>query len=190
MNQSQLWHAIRTACAILDRDGVIVVGSQSILATYSEDNLPSEATESMEVDILARGATVEDTKDNADRLSGAAGELSPFDVTHGFRLDGVDDSTAVVPADWESRLVVASNPETFDIVRQRQYTGWCLEPHDLCVAKLIAFREKDRRFVAALVKAGLVDTATIIARLATVPGDHAAAAANAVTWLDGFASGQ
>jgi len=186
VNQSQLWHAIRAACAILDRDGVIVVGSQSILASYSEEDLPRAATESMEVDILARGATVEETIDNADRLSGAAGELSPFDVTHGFHSDGVDDSTAVVPSDWESRLVAATNPETFDIVRHRQYTGWCLEPHDLCVAKLIAFRENYRRFVAALVEAGLVDPATILTRLTTVPGDYLTRASQAAAWLTGL----
>jgi hypothetical protein len=38
-----------------------------------------------------------------------------------------------------------------------RFTGWCLDREDLCVAKLTAFREKDRNFVAVLVKAGLVD---------------------------------
>jgi hypothetical protein len=34
-----------------------------------------------------------------------------------------------------------------------QFTGWCLDKEDLCVAKLAAFREKDRNFVAALLEA-------------------------------------
>lgn len=42
----------------------------------------------------------------------------------------------------------------------------CMEPHDLCVAKLLAARDKDRAFVRALVTAGLVDRATILRRLA------------------------
>ena len=45
-----------------------------------------------------------------------------------------------------------------------RFTGWCLEPHDLCVAKLVALREKDANFVASLLAAGLVDPTVIAAR--------------------------
>ena len=51
---------------------------------------------------------------------------------------------------------------------RRPLTGWCLDKEDLCVAKLYAFREKDRNFVAALLGAGLVDAAVIARRLPTV----------------------
>ena len=44
-------------------------------------------------------------------------------------------------------------------------TALCMEPHDLCVAKLLAGREKDVAFVRALLAAGLVDRSTILARL-------------------------
>jgi hypothetical protein len=43
-------------------------------------------------------------------------------------------------------------------------TALCMEPHDLCVAKLLAGREKDVAFVLALLSAGLVDRSTIPAR--------------------------
>jgi hypothetical protein len=36
MRRDQLEHAIRTACQIIGRPEVIVVGSQSILGTFSE----------------------------------------------------------------------------------------------------------------------------------------------------------
>jgi len=32
---------------------------------------------------------------------------------------------------------------------QPQFTGWCLDKEDLCVAKLCALREKDQNFVTA-----------------------------------------
>jgi hypothetical protein len=41
-----------TACQIIGRDAVVVVGSQSILGSFTEDELPAEATMSAEVDIL------------------------------------------------------------------------------------------------------------------------------------------
>ena len=40
MRRDQLEHAIRTACQIIGRPEVIVVGSQSILGTFREDELP------------------------------------------------------------------------------------------------------------------------------------------------------
>jgi hypothetical protein len=50
MRRDQLEHAIRAACQIIDADEVIVVGSQAILGSLSEDQLPPEATMSLEVD--------------------------------------------------------------------------------------------------------------------------------------------
>jgi hypothetical protein len=47
MRQDQLEHAIRTACQVIGRHEVIVVGSQSILGTFREDQLPVDATRSV-----------------------------------------------------------------------------------------------------------------------------------------------
>lgn len=35
--------------------------------------------------------------------------------------------------------------------------GWCIEAHDLAVSKLMAFREKDRRFVRQLLIKEMID---------------------------------
>ena len=51
----------------------------------------------------------------------------------------------------------------------RGNTGWCLDPHDLAVAKLVAGREKDGRFVAAAARHGLLDRTTLLARLEEAP---------------------
>jgi hypothetical protein len=52
MRRDQLEHAIRTAaCQIIERPEVIV-GSQAILGSFREDELPADATMSVEVDIL------------------------------------------------------------------------------------------------------------------------------------------
>jgi hypothetical protein len=44
MRRDQLEHAIRTACQIIRQPEVIVVGSQAILGTYDESQLPAAAT--------------------------------------------------------------------------------------------------------------------------------------------------
>jgi hypothetical protein len=43
--------------------------------------------------------------------------------------------------------------------------GWCLEPHDLAVSKLIAGREKDFDFVGVMVAAKIVSATVIQERI-------------------------
>ena len=181
MRRDQLEHAIRTACQITGRPEVIVVGSQAILATFDEDQLPAAATMSIEVDVLPIADDDRETARLADLIEGVAGEFSPFEELHGFSIDGVDLTTSVMPAGWRTRLVKIQNANTAAPSGQPQFTGWCLDSEDLCVAKLCAFREKDRMFVAALADAGLVDAGTILARLDTVEAQHREAADRATS---------
>lgn len=97
MRREELEHAIRAACQIIGHLEVIVVGSQSILGTYDEADLPAEATMSVEVDILPVGDDVDEVAALADLLEGVAGEFSPFEQLHGFSIDGVDLTTCVLP---------------------------------------------------------------------------------------------
>ena len=112
-----------------------------------------------------------------------AGEFSPFEALHGFSIDGIDLETAVLPNGWRDRLVKVQNTNTAAPAVQPRFTGWCLDKEDLCVAKLVAFREKGRNFVAALLEARLVDADLMASRLATIPREHAAAAEAALAWL-------
>jgi hypothetical protein len=43
MRRDQLEHAIRTACQIIEHREIIVVGSQAILGTFREEDLPPQA---------------------------------------------------------------------------------------------------------------------------------------------------
>lgn len=183
MRRDQLEHAIRTACQIIHQSEVIVVGSQAILGTFDESQLPAAATMSIEVDILPMAETNDETARLADLIEGVAGELSPFEELHGFSIDGVDLETAVLPDGWRNRLVKVQNTNTAAAGGEPRFTGWCLDKEDLCAAKLVALREKDRNFVIALLKAHLVDADLIASRLRTIPPEHVAAREAALTWL-------
>ena len=183
MRRDQLEHAIRTACQIIQHPAVIVIGSQSILGTYRDDELPPEATMSREVDVLPLADTNDETGRLADLIEAVAGEWSPFEQQHGFAIDGVDLDTAVLPDGWRDRLVKVQNINTAAPSESPQFIGWCLDKEDLCVAKLCAHREKDLNFVAALPAAKLVDPVVIIQRLPTVPTKHSAATYRALGWI-------
>ena len=184
MRRDQLEHAIRTACQIIEQPEVIVVGSQTILGTYDESELPKAATMSIEVDILPIADSNEETARLVDLIEGVAGEFSPFEQLHGFSIDGVDLETAVLPDGWRGRLVKVQNANTAAPTGGPLFTGWCLDKEDLCVAKLIALREKDRSFVAALLEAKLVNADLIATRPSTLSEEHPAATERALAWLD------
>lgn len=152
MTRDQLEHAIRAACAVADDDEVYVLGSQSILGPYPTPH--EELTLSLEVDIAPKN------KPGASELiDGSLGELSLFNETHGFYVDGLNTESAILPAGWSGRCIRVQNANT------NNKTGWCLEPHDLAVAKLVAFRDKDRDFVRVLLREGLVTATVFRARL-------------------------
>jgi len=92
-------------------------------------------------------------------IDGGIGELSPFHETFGYYAHGVDETTATLPEGWRERLVPIRNENT------RGATGWCLEVHDLAVSKLIAGREKDLTFLAALFRHRLASPETVRERL-------------------------
>ena len=160
MKRDQLEAAIVTASVAIGQSHVLVIGSQAILASFDESLLPSRAYQSREVDI----APFEDDEREslATLIDVAAGEWSSFDLKHGYYVQGVSVGTAFLPNGWADRLVEVrptSAPNIF---------GLCLEPHDLCAAKMGRNDEKDREFVAALVNARLVDTQLILSRINSI----------------------
>lgn len=160
MKRFEFEHAIRAAASILGTDELMVIGSQALHATVSTE-LPEAAQRSVEVDVVALD-DVDGRK--ADLIDGSIGEASMFHETFGYYAQGVSESTAVLPEGWRDRLVRFETPATNGVV------AWCLEVHDLWISKAIANREKDIEFCKALVDAGIVDKATLHARLETVTG--------------------
>jgi hypothetical protein len=133
--------------------------------------------------VWVRAETDEEIRAHAAALTGVAGEWSLFDETHGFHIDGVDAATAILPRGWETRLVAVANDQTENVATGVRFTGWCLDPHDLCVAKLCAHRDKDRAFVLALIRHGLVSPEGLLERLDAVHSDHSQQVEAARRWI-------
>ena len=95
----------------------------------------------------------------SDIIDGVLGELSPYHESFGYYADGVNEDTAKLPYDWQKRLNVIRNENT------QWVTAYCLDTHDLIVAKLFANREKDINYIRSLIRAGLVNETTVHERL-------------------------
>jgi hypothetical protein len=160
VNRQQLAHLLRSACAITDDEDVLVLGSQSILGSFDEDDLPPEATASQEADI---GFLNDPDRRKADQVEADIGEMSAFHQQNGVYAEGIHIDTATLPAGWRDRLV------SWDLQSSHPAKPHFLEPHDLAVAKLAASREKDKAFVDALIRAGMLDVAVIRERACLLP---------------------
>lgn len=160
MNREQLAHVLRAASRIVGESDVVVIGSQAILGSYDEHQLPDEAIASIEVDV-----TFLDDADDAksDKVDAAIGELSSFHEMNQYYAQGVSITTATLPEGWKDRLVPFESPNS------RPGRGLCLDPHDLVASKLVANREKDREFAAALLREGLVTPDRLIERIHALP---------------------
>jgi hypothetical protein len=85
----------------------------------------------------------------------------------GYFAHGIGEETAVLPSGWRDRPVLVAGENT------RFVKGWCLEVHDLAIAKYVAGREKDRDFTRSLVRHGMVKRCTLNERLdATLTDGH------------------
>jgi hypothetical protein len=158
MRRKEFEHAVRAAGSILGTDEVLVIGSQALHASVSAD-LPDAAQRSIEVDVAVFG---DRDGSKADLLDGSIGEASMFHETFGYYVRGVTEATAVLPRGWRERLIPFDTPATGGVV------AYCLEPHDLWIAKAIANRPKDVEFCDALLKRAIVDPATLDSRLKAV----------------------
>ena len=174
MRREQLEHVVRAASDIVDSADLLVIGSQSVLATWDDRRLPKAAIRSMEADV----ATLDGDEAKSDLIDGNIGEGSQFHETYGFYAQGVSLKTAVLPAGWRDRLVALDNERT------KPGRGLCLEPHDCVASKLVAGRAKDYEFAAALVKAGLVKLDVLAKRVALLEIDSAMRV-GITTWMAG-----
>ncbi len=157
MNRSQLAHLLRAAARVTGHTEVLVIGSQAILGSFDEDDLPVEATLSMEADL---GFLDDSSEELSDQIDGSIGEMSQFYETFGYYGQGISATTAVLPAGWRDRLVRFENEAT------QPARGWCLEPHDLVIAKLVRGDPKDYDFADALVRVDAVGHAVLLDRVA------------------------
>ena len=94
MTREELAHVLRAAATIAGESEILVIGSQSILGSYSNEELPDEAWMSIEADI----AFLDDPGTRkADLVDGAIGELSSFHEMYSYYAQGVEVSTAILP---------------------------------------------------------------------------------------------
>jgi hypothetical protein len=156
MRRAELEHLIRAAARAAGDDELVIVGSQAILAEFPD--APETMLVSREADMYPLNHP-----ERADEIDGAMGDGSYFDATFGYYAHGVGPETAKAPVGWEDRLVAVRGANTGGA------TGWCLEAHDLVLAKCAAGRERDWEFARDALEGELVDPGELVRRARDLP---------------------
>ena len=142
MKKRQVDHVLRAAGRITGEKKFIIIGSQALHGKYPD--IADTIVKSAEVDLFAPNRP-----DRTEWLV-VIGASSPFHEQFGYYADPVSESTATLPKGWKGRLVKLPLGDT-DGVR-----AFCLDPHDLAIAKYSACREKDLVFTRELVRRGIL----------------------------------
>jgi hypothetical protein len=160
MNRPEFEHVIAVAAEVSGEDELVVIGSQAILGSHPE--APEALLVSLEADVYPMRAP-----EKADLIDGALGDGSPFHRSFGYYAHGVAPETAVAPAGWQQRLVRYDVPAR--VASARRAVAWCLEPHDLVLAKCVAGRERDWAYARTALSSGLVEVEVLLSRIDVLP---------------------
>jgi hypothetical protein len=162
MRREEFDHVIRAAADAVGLDEFVIVGSQAIHGQVSEP--PEELLSSMEVDMYPLA-----DPDQADDIDGALGDGSWFERTNGYFAHAVGPTTAKAPAGWMDRLVKVNvepaNPGHGNPI------AYCMERHDMVLAKLVRGEQRDFDYAKAAMKADLLDESILRSRIPDRPVD-------------------
>jgi hypothetical protein len=160
VRRQDLDHLVAAAARIVGEAEFVIVGSQAILGSYPD--APASLLRSQEADMYPRR-----TPEKAIEIEGAIGDGSRFHETYGYFAHAVGPETAKAPAGWEDRLVAIEVPPR--VASTTTAVAFCLEPHDLVLSKLAAYRERDLDFARDAIAAELVDLSTLLTLVGDLP---------------------
>jgi hypothetical protein len=160
MTREELDHVLRAAGDLTGHKRFVLVGSNAIFAWH--ESVPEIMARSREADLYASDVSDEEADRISDELENI-GQLSEFDETHGYYVDGVGPHTAVLPVDWRTRSKLYVSAATNGVVAIVPH------PEDIALSKLCAGRDKDLDWVGAAHASGLIELGVVAARVEKLP---------------------
>lgn len=156
LRRPQIDHILRAAAAVTNHARFVVVGSGAVIIA-SRKPVPASMMMTDEIDLYSDG--VADHEPLGDLIDGTIGQGSMFHRTFHYYGDGVGPETAIMPLDWRGRSTEYHGAEAPGVV------AICPDPHDVALAKLCAWREKDIQWLRDALAAGIIGIAQMRANL-------------------------
>ena len=154
MNLGAVFDLLKEAGQLSGHKEFVVIGSLSILALEESFDVPGDMTMSNDIDCY--------TKNDPERIFdivASLGENSPRHVALGYFLDAVTPALPSLPEGWEARM---SRIERDGIV------VWFLDPNDAALSKYARGEPRDRRWIRAGIRCGVVSLPVVKSRFKSV----------------------
>ncbi|WP_332748269.1 DUF6036 family nucleotidyltransferase [Hydrogenophaga sp.] len=151
MNLDALFALLAKARELSGHSDYVVIGSLSILGLEDHFDVPEDMTLSNDVDCYTR-----DDPDRTFDLVAALGENSPWHQGHGYFLDAVTPALPTLPEGWRAHLIPVSRDSL---------TAWFLDPNDAAISKYARGEPRDRRWIRAGIRSGVVSLPMVRSRL-------------------------
>ena len=149
MKRDDLRRIFAQARSLSSETDYVVFGSLAALGYAGQ--VPPRMAMSVDVDAYGRSDPA-----RIFALAHALGQGSPFEAEHGYYLDPISPRIATLPAGWEDRLV--------RIELEPGLAAWFLEPNDAAVSKYARIEPRDREWIRAGLRVGILSLAIIEAR--------------------------
>lgn len=156
MDLSHLQALFSEARRLTNHSEFVVMGSLSILGVVQGNDIPAQMLMSIDVDCYTKadpGRILE--------LEKALGEGSAFEAANGYYLDPVSPDLPMLPDQWEPRLIPIGLGDGTVV--------YFLEPNDAAVSKYARGDPRDREWIRAGLKAGILSAPIIESRFRQTP---------------------
>ena len=161
MRKPKLDHLLRAASEVTGHKRFVLVGSTVVVVRCR--NIPGDMLLTPEADLYVPG--VPDVEDLSDAIEANIGQGSAFHRQFGYYCDGVSPGTSVMPIDWEDRSSLYAGEGCPGV------TAIVPDPNDVALAKVVAWRDKDRDWLRSGIRAGLFSLDDMTSRLPRMPAD-------------------
>lgn len=159
MRRDRLDHILRAAAGVTGHSTFVLVGSSVILVRCR--NIPGDMLMTREADIFVPGTL--ETEALSDAIDANIGQGSAFHNHYGYYADGVSPGTSVMPTDWEDRA------EAYRGSGCPGVTAIVPDIDDVALAKVVAWRDKDKSWIVSGIWARLFSLERMAARLDRMP---------------------
>jgi hypothetical protein len=156
MDLGHLEVLFREAKRLTNHNEFVVIGSLSILGVVQGDEIPAEMLVSIDVDCYTKADPARILE-----LKEALGEGSAFEAANGYYLDPVSPDLPMLPDQWEPRLIPVALGDGIRV--------FFLEPNDAAVSKYARGDPRDREWLRAGLKAGILSAPIIESRFRQTP---------------------
>ncbi|MDO9010797.1 MAG: hypothetical protein Q7U78_03160 [Gallionella sp.] len=150
MNRDDINRLLAEAMNITNHRDYVIIGSLSVLGAVAHP--PISMTGSIDVDLYPKN-----DPGRAFEIADKLGLGSDFEQTYGYYADAVSPMLPTLPEGWELRLICIA----FD----SGVAAWFLEPNDAGISKYVRSEPRDREWIRAGLRAGILSMPTIEYRL-------------------------